>query len=381
MRFEDIRIYNKDFELISILPKYISVNWEIKFSEFGLGEIELEKTEEIVSLLTENKYLFMFQGDIQSIVTGYKIAETVTVFTRTLEWLLTKFSVKKFSVKEILYNSNDIWNSTELIKYVLKNNLHSDFNLEFLGLEEDDTDMTDFEQNSLSDVYSVIKEIITDKKLGFKFYRDFKDERFVFLMLRAQENKDVVLCDEYKTSYESEYIYDLQKETSGGIYYHELTDMGEWNANTNTPELGISPSNYGKYYTVSTSGTKYGITWAKGDIAICKNLNGMYEKAEKAEPFLVEIPPEENGIFSWSIVLDSKNSEDVKKELEERKTFNQLTCKTILSYPDDFKLGDIIVTKFFAKDLSSEKKKLIKEIHLWDEPDDSGAMPTTIDIT
>jgi hypothetical protein len=36
--------------------------------------------------------------------------------------------------------------------------------------------------------------------------------------------------------------------------------------------------------------------------------------------------------------------------------------------------------KFFAGDFSFEKKKLIKEIHLWDEPDDTGAMPTTVDI-
>ena len=96
---------------------------------------------------------------------------------------------------------------------------------------------------------------------------------------------------------------------------------------------------------------------------------------------MVEIPPEENGIFTWSVVLDAKNSEEASKEIEERKTLNRLTCKTILSYPEDFKLGDIMITKFFAEDMSSEKKKLIKEIHLWDEPDGSGAMPTTIDIT
>lgn len=382
MKFEDIRVYNKNFELLTILPKYISVNWEIKFSEFGLGEIELEKTEEILSILAENQYLFMFQGDIQSIVTGYRIAETITVFTRTLEWLLTKFAVGDFTAIQFMQdNLIEDYKKATILKCILKNKLHQDFNVEFLGFNDDETEMKDFSHKGLSDVYSVIKSIINDEKVGFRFYRDLKEKKFVFSILSTNENRDVVLCDEYKTSYESEYYYDIQKKSSGGLFYHDITDKGEWNAQTNTPNLYDIKLNCGDYYTISEGGYIFGKSWSKGNVIICKNTNGSYEEAEKAEPFIIKIPPEEDGIFSWVMALDAHDMESAQKEMDSIKILDQLTCKTRLSYPEDFKLGDIVVTKFFAENLSCEKKKLITEIHLWDEPDGSGAMPTTTDIT
>ena len=382
MKFEDIRVYDKDFELLTILPNYIAVNWEIKFSEFGLGEIELEKTEENLSLLTENEYLFMFQGDIQSIVTGYRIAETITVFTRTLEWLLTKFAVGDFTAIQFMQDGliGDYKKAT-ILECILKNKLHQDFNIKFSGFSDDQTEMKRFVHKGLSDVYSVIKSIIDDGKTGFKFYRDLKAKRFVFSILTTSENTNAVLCDEYKTSYDSQYHYDIQKRASGGLFYHNIYDKGEWNAQTNTPNLYDIEANCGDYYTISEGGYIFGKSWHKGKVIICKNAKGSYEEVEKAEPFLIELPPEENGIFSWVTALEADDLESAQKEMDSIKILDQLTCKTRLSYPEDFKLGDIVVTKYFVKNLSREKKKLITEIHLWDEPDGSGAMPTTKDIT
>lgn len=383
MVFEDIRIYDKDFKLLTILPKYIAVNWEIKFSEFGLGEIELEKTEEILKLLTENEYLFLFQGDIQSIVTGYKVGETITIFTRTLEWLLTKFVVTEFTVKELMDTVySGVWSGTKLVEHILNNNLPKAFNLVFTGLESDKTDMTDFVLKGVSDVYSVITSIITDKKTGFKFYVDTDTKKFTFKMVTATDNTNTMLCDEYRTSYESEYSYDIQDEASGGAFYHAVTNMGRWDAELNSPELSNNDStNYGKYYTVSKSGSKLGFSVEKGDIILCKNVNGAFEIVEKAEPFLVEFPPEDKGIFSWTAHLNSQDMTAAKKELSDKKALDMLTCKTKLFYMDDFKLGDIIKVKFFAEGMSCEKNKLISEIHLWDEPGETGTSPVTTDIT
>ena len=106
---------------------------------------------------------------------------------------------------------NVVWNGTRLIEYILNNNLHEDFNLTFTGLENDTTDMTDFVLESASDVYSVIKSVIGDKKTGFKFYVDTDAKSFTFKMMTANNNTDITLCDEYRTSYESEYSYDIQK--------------------------------------------------------------------------------------------------------------------------------------------------------------------------
>ena len=200
-------------------------------------------------------------------------------------------------------------------------------------------------------------------------------------MLTATKNPDVILCDRYKTSYDSEYNFDIQDEASGGIFYHDVKNMGRWDASTNTPTITLDPSNYGKYYTVSTDGKLMGEYFYKDQIILCKSTGGAFEIVDKAEPFLVELPPEDKGIFSWTAALTSGDTLSAKKELSQKKALDMLTCNTQLSYMEDFNLGDIVKIKFFAQNLSCEKEKLISEIHIWDEPESSGAVPTTIDIS
>lgn len=381
MKFEDLRIYDKNFELLAILPEYLSVNWEIKFKEFGLGEIELEKTDKVLDILTKNKYLFVFQGDLQAIITGYKISDTVTVFLRTTEWLLTKYTVGTLTPDSYTQTEGvNKWTVSALLEYILKTYLHADFNVEFIGLANDDSDVSDFVSENPETLYSVIGKIISDDKYGFRFYWDADIKRFVFLLLLAKENENILLCDEYKTAYESEYSFDIQEEISGGIYYQDVTNMGKWDPLKNEPYLTVRSGNYAKYYTVSADGEQMGLSLKKGDIILCKDKSGEFCVVEKAEPFLVTIAPEENGIFSFCGVLNAREEISAKEEVKSKKTLDMLTCKTRLEYKEDFNLGDIVHVKFFAGDMSYEKKKLIKEVHLWDEPDDTGVMPTSVDI-
>ncbi len=381
MKFEDLMIYNKDFELLAILPEYLSVNWEIKFCEFGSGEIELEKTSDVVKLLTENKYLFIFQGEIQSVVTGYRIAETVTVYTRTLEWLLTKFVVPDFTVEKLINTvENTTWTVSKLCKYIVTTYLPESVEIEIREILSDESDLKEFVLDNGTDMHSLIKLIMADKKYGFKFYRDIENKRFVFQVLLAEENNDILLCDEYKTSYESEYNFDIQEEITGGAFYKDVKNMGSYNASLDSPRLTITPENFGHFYNVTEEGVRMGLTLRPGNIILCKDRNGSFTIVDKAERFLATIPPEDNGIFSWSKIFNVEDYESVEKEIEKTQILDMLTCKTRLSYLEDFKLGDIIKIKFFAGENSYEKRKLISEIHLWDEVNDTGAMPTTTDI-
>ena len=147
---KDIRIYNENLDLVAIIPDFLASNWEIKFSEFGTGEIEFVPSVDTVSLLTHNKHLFLVQGDIQSVVTGYCIGKTCTVFTRTLEWLLTKFVVKEVPKGE---------NLSGTVENILSH-LPAEFNLEFYGID-DNCDMSDFTLDKVTDMYSAIKNVLT----------------------------------------------------------------------------------------------------------------------------------------------------------------------------------------------------------------------------
>ncbi len=369
MNLGDIRIYNKNFELISIIPKFIASNWELKFCGYGCGEIEFERDDDIVPLLYENEYLFLVQDGIQSIVTGYKIGKSCTVFTRTLEWMLTKFIVKKVVVGE---------NLSETVENILSS-LPEAFGLEFYGID-DTFDMSDCAFSKAIDLYTAIVECIADKKIGFSFTVDFSNKKFAFSLLGANENKDILLCDEYRTSYDTEYTHHIQEKATGGCYYHDVTYKGKWNPSTNSPNLTETPENCGKYYKVSASGSRFDLTLVKDDIVLCDNTDGTWKKVLEAKPFLVEIAPEDEGVFSWSTLLPAENGEEAKRLLKEKKSVDLLASKTKLLYNKDYRLGDIIKTKFYGRDKSFSVKKLVSEVHLWTERGESGESPVMKDL-
>lgn len=369
MKLEDIRIYNSDMELVAILPNFIASNWEIKFSEYGNGEIELAQSSSLVSLLTENQYLFLVQGDIQSVITGYVIGKTCTIFTRTLEWLLTKFVVTEVTVGENLFST---------VKNILSV-LPEAFNLKINDFD-DETDMSGYIFDKATDVYSAVKDCIKDEKTGFSLQADFKEKSFTFSLTEAKENADILLCDEYKTSYDSSYTYDIQAQAQGAYFYHQLTCMGRYDAQNNSPELIQSAENYGKYYIASSDGSRFGLSIKKGDIIACRSKSGIFEIIDEAKPFLVEKPPEEEGIFVWSAVLDATNEENANKELAQKKPMDMLTLQTRLTYGKDYKIGDVINTRFYCDGLSISRKKLVSSVHLWVERESTGASPTMTEI-
>lgn len=369
MKLGDIRIYNKNLELISIIPRFLASNWELKFAGFGCGEIEFERDDEIVPLLYQNEYLFLVQDGIQSIVTGYKIGKTCTVFTRTLEWLLTKFIVKEVAVGD---------NLSETVENMLRV-LPDAFGLEFCGID-DTFNMSQYTLSEPADMHTAISECIGDKKVGFSFGVDFLTKKFSLSLLNANKNTDILLCDEYKTSYDSEYVHHIQEKASGAYFYQNVTNMGEWNPVKNNPSIKQVPENYGKYYTVTETGTRFGTVFEKGDIILCKSPDGKFTKVSKAEPFWGELTPEDDGIFSWSVILNAENLADAKRLLKEKNSLDLLNAKTKLTYGKDYKLGDIIKTRFYGQDKSFSVDKLVSEVHLWEERGETGENPVLTDL-
>lgn len=369
MKLQDIRIYNQDLELVAIIPDFIAANWEIKFSEFGTGEIEFPATSYIVSLLTQNEYLFLVHGDIQSVITGYNIEKTCTVFTRTLEWLLTKFVITQVPAGE---------NMSKTVENILSV-LPDEFNLKFCGLD-DEYDMSDFVLDKATDVYSAIKSCINKPEVGILFKADFKEKTFTFYLKTASENANTLLCDQYKTSYDSNYTHDIQGYLKGIYYYHQLTCMGRYDVVTNSPSLAISKENYGKYYIVLGNGTVFGLSVKNGDILACTTKDGVFRILDEAKPFLVENPPDVPGIFSWSEVLNATNETDAENERRQKIPMDILTFKTRLEYGTDYKIGDIMSTRFYCENFCISKRKLVSGVHLWVERNGVGASPTMTDL-
>ena len=378
MRYGDIKIYDKDLTLLSIIPRYISVNWKLSFKSYGTAEIHLPKNEKIVELFTQNKYLFVTQGDMQAVVTGIKIDKDLTIFAKTLEWLLTKFWVCDFCARGLFRETNDeSVCAPKLASLVVKYVLGETVDLKIDYFEDDKTNLIDYEAEGAKNVYTIVRECLSEQNYGFSFRFDATEKCFIFKALLGKENQNIQLCDEYKTSYDSSFTYDIQNCASGGVYYHKLTDCGEWDVDRNIPELRVSSLNYGKYYKATSSGNRMGFNVFKGDIVLCDNKEGRFRVVSEAKPFPVVFAPEENGIFSWSESLSKTDEESAREELSTFKPEESLVCKTKkLEYGKDFVLGDILKTVFTAGDFKAVSKKIITAIHLWDETEDFGAMPT-----
>lgn len=378
MRYGDIRIYDKEFNILAVYPQYISVNWQLNFCKFGSVEIHLEKCAETVELFTTNKYLYIVQNEMQAVVTGIQINDDCTLFGRTPEWLLTKFLLTEFSAEQALAdNAVKAATGSALACLAVQNGLESFCELTVQNLGNDETDMSFYKIDRAKDIYSIVLECLTEKRLGFSFRFDTETGAFSFCVLSARENIETIISDELKTSYDSTYTVDLQNEAGGGVYYHSFTDMGTWNPVTNTPHLTKSPENYGKRYKADADGTQFGLTVKKGEYLICTQKTGEFSVTDEANWFLVTIPAEENGIFSWSAVLSADHEDAANQELLQLKTETSVSCKSKnIVYGEDFFLGDLIEARFAAKGFVHCETKIINSVHIWDDAEDFGCLPT-----
>lgn len=365
----DVRFFDRDFNPVLILPRYLSADWQLTHRAYGTAELHFAKTREIVELLTTHTYLFVQQGAYQGIVTGVRIEKDCAVFIRTPEWLLTKFSLWDFTPTKTTASAI----ACEMVEAVL-----SGIPLVLEGQDADETDRTDFTVSRATDLLSAVTDCIKDKQTGFSFRFDTQKKQFIFRVFRSCARDTFVFSEEYKTAYGMTYTKDLQESSAGGVYYQKVTNGGDWNAETNQPPLSITPDNFGTYYKVvaGKTGTHLGIDVKQGDTILCKDLSGRFTVVERAEPFLVELEPAETGIFAWSAVLTADNMQDAEKELSKKSSVTSADGKTHkLSYGTDFALGDMITVEFAQGEFSFQEKRIIEHVHIWENAGSFGALP------
>lgn len=365
----DVRFFDRDFRPILILPRYLSADWQISHRAYGTAELHFAKTKEIVELLTTHTYLFVQQGAYQGIVTGVRIEKDCAVFIRTPEWLLTKFSLWDFTPTQTTASAI----ACEMVETVLEG-----VPLILEGQDADKTDRTDFSVSRATDLLGAIKSCMTDKKTGFSLRFDTQKKQFIFRVFPSRQRDNLVFSEEFKTAYEMTYTKDLQQQSSGGVYYQKVTNCGDWNAEINQPPLYLSPDNFGKYYKVvaGKTGTHLGIDVKQGDTILCKDLSGRFTVVERAEPFPVELKPNETGIFAWRATLLADNTQDAEKELSQKTTVTSADGKTHkLSCGTDFELGDIIMVEFAAGKFSFQEKRIIEHVHIWENAGSFGCLP------
>ncbi len=375
MQYGDIYIYDENFNLLCVVPRYLSVNWQIYFKSFGTGEIHLPKTAEYVELFTSHPHLFVEQGAYQGVVTGIKIEKDCAVFVKTPEWLLTKFIAEEFQAK----NGQTVGSVVcDLVRRVLENQI-----LLFVSGEEvNATDCSNFVLEEATDLYSAILSCVSDEKTGFSFSFDTEKKCFYFSLSSARENKETVFGEEYRSYADGVYIRDIQDVSSGYLYYQKLECGGNYDPLKKEPDLKESPEHYGKYYRITENAERFDLELTKGDVLICKSKDGKFETAKEAKPFPVKKEPLGEGIFAWSSVVSAKTEDEAERLMEKNKP-NITVSGTAKAheYGKDYQLGDLVIVQFSAGNFVHSEEKLVSGVHVFDDAQTFGFVPEFTSLT
>ena len=375
MQYGDISIYDENFNLLCVVPKYLSVNWQIFFKSYGTGEVHLPKTEEYVELFTTNPHLFIEQGAFQGVVTGIKIEEDCAVFVKTPEWFFTKFIAEEY-VAPNGQTAGEV--ACELVRRALGNQI----SLVTTGEETSPADCSGFVLEEATDLYSALLLCLSDEKTGFSFSFDTEEKCFYFCLRTAQENKETVFGEEYRSYTAGVYVRDIQDVAEGYLYYHKLECGGNYDPIENEPQLIETPENYGKYYRITENAQRFGLQLNKGDVLLCKRLDGKFETAKEAKPFPVRKTPDGKGIFHWSTIVTAKTEDEVKHamgKLKPRITISG-TAKTH-EYGRDYQVGDLVTVQFSAGNFVHSEEKLVSGVHIFEDAQTVGFMPEFTSVT
>ena len=383
---EDVRFYNFECKLLHIEHRLSSCNWTFYENDIGTFEMHFSLDSALSSVLAENPYLVAVQGEKQAIVTGYQLLEEGVLYGRSCNWLLTKFLIAEtFNTKSLFDNKVIADENAETVcKYLLSVGMGQ---IESVVFEENQSvkfgDVF-LENAGISSVFDLVKTCMSKAGGGHTLRFDMANKRWIFSLTKG-EKLAVSLSEDNQNAYDVEYLSDLLDFSSGGYYQQEIEDMGEWDIYKNSPSLSTKQtSNYAKGYRVRLSEsetgykeyTRFGITFENGDYIVCKNPEGVWEKAYRLESFTERISPTLSGIYAWETVLEGKSRSEAEKALAEHNISRKIVLKARnFIFGRDYQLGDIVLQKLVKGEFSSCVMRKITGVNLWYEADETGEQP------
>lgn len=329
----DIRVYDFNFNLLTVMSDVISSSWSLKYNSVGTYEGHFKLGDRISDILLEHTYLILTEGDNQAVCTG-KIADTeLLICGRTLNWLLTKRVIPPFKTSEVF--GGRYCAPTEIIKYVLEktftappqtdeNGIYIDGtvdtrkkvdNFNILPFAECVTLERHFWRNSANTAEEVIADLAYLADLGHRLYFNVAEKSWDFELIESAE-RELTMSEKNRNLYDVSYTEESEGYASGG-WYEDTDDDGEelWryigiddgNSAMMFWETVLSGTGYSEAesallnkkceYTVSATASKlkYGQDYNMGDIVYVLVSYGGFERTIKYRIEGVNIWYNENG--------------------------------------------------------------------------------------
>lgn len=367
----DIRIYDFEFNLLHIEPDVMSAYWIFSYNDIGTFEGTFPLTSDICDVIMKNKYLFLIQGDFQAIITAYMADTKLTVYGKTVNWILSRRTCSTFNTEE-LYSTEEISPGDVMVKLAAQ--IFADVeNFDFINSTDIVTSET-YSKDSRVPFSDVVKEYLNQFNLGHKVWLDIPNKKWVFEVYSgkilpgvfSEENRnltDVAISD------------DAQEFFSSGWYNRELEDLGEWDISTGEENNMVrlpsaSTNNYGKYYSITDSCSSM---YPDGSYLVCTDSTGKWRVCSELPTLEEKIEGTLTGIYNWDTFLSATNLSEAKAEMIDKQWSHVLKALAIrLKYNADFSLGDTVRIQAQKGTYTEAAEKTIVGVDIWWESGNTG---------
>jgi len=379
---EDLRFYNFEGQLLAIAHDVVTVNWRICYNDIGTFEGHFNLHSPFVSDIGTEPWLIVVQGELQAIITGRQMGDELVLYGKTPNWLLCKRGLPPFVTGDVTEESGVT--VPQLCRWVF-HNVFDESDPVVYETEEGDFSQAPFAfwRNTAHQAFEVIRDCAERENAGHRIWFEPKTGMWHFQLYQGKE-LPIVLSEDHRNAYETEYTEDISELADTGWYGKEVASRGNYNPVSNQPPLqqGL-PENFGKYYQVTQDGTRFDLEMNTGQYLLCDSPDGMWRIVEGEEiqgmDYIwarIEKDSASRGIYRWESILSAQTESEAETELREKKREQEITLLTRnLEYGKEYGLGDMMRVQKTAGGVRFTQKKQVKAVAIWYEQGNSGQQP------
>lgn len=304
-----IKFFDFEFNLLHFEPNVISYKATLYYNDIGTTETHFSLDNDVINIITGNKYVVMVCNGISSIVIGYDIDTELVIYGRTCNWLLTKRLTPPFEQKSGVAEIMSGQFVTEAFSDV------SNFKVAPISFIEN---TTDFVKDKICTTFEVVQECLALQNSGHNVVFDYENSKWIYNVLCSHQS-DLIIAEANKNAHNTKITYDIIDVANCGYFDKDVEDV-EGNSTTESTYVAAADVPTGIYRwetildgsteteaknnlsdlkfksdtTVETYNIKYGVDYKLGDVVRMQITKGKYRKTVKKRIIGVEISQDQN---------------------------------------------------------------------------------------
>lgn len=357
----DIRIYDYEFNLLHIEPNIMSAYWILKYNDIGTFEGTFPLTSGICDVVMKNKYLILVQGELQSLITAYLADTKLTVYGKTLNWILTRRTFQAFDAASLSLTNKQ---PGTIANYIVSSAFSDVDNFDCVNLIESASDI-DFDSTSRDVVSSLVKSCLEKGGFGHRVRVDILNKKWIFETYAGRE-LPLIITEADRNFTDVSISDDAQNFFNSAWYNMELKDMGNWYIYNAISPPSQRPSNYGTYYHIVNQ-TNYDYqNYPNGAYLVCTHKSGAWSVFSELPTVEDKLQGDLTGIYDWDTFCSSTTIPETQTELSDKKWTHTLKGSPVrLKYNIDYSLGDIVRIQVQKGSYTEDAYKTVSSVDIW----------------